>query len=278
MTEEALRNAIIEAYCAEIARRVSEKLLEMQKKALVVCTGSTMGFSQWLVSLQQLQQAGFCFDLYLSQNAVQILDLTVLKSAVKFGTIWTGDSEQPPEVVAAPYPTILVPAMTVNTAAKIAACTADTPAARVIFNSMMRGKNVVVVTDGCCPDHEARVAKGYHIPEPLKVQLRNNLVKLQEYGATLTSAEKLCSKTLKVIGESVVPLQPASQSVKSSTSATPRSTVASATIVDITRRIIGRQDVAMLPSGSVLRVPRGCQITQMAMDTARAKGVTVVRE
>ena len=59
MTEETLRQAIVEAIGEEVARRVSAKLIALQKKALVVCTASTMGFSQWLVGLQQLEQEGF---------------------------------------------------------------------------------------------------------------------------------------------------------------------------------------------------------------------------
>ena len=61
MTEETLRKAIVEAIGEEVARRVSAKLIALQKKALVVCTASTMGFSQWIVGLQQLEQEGKAF-------------------------------------------------------------------------------------------------------------------------------------------------------------------------------------------------------------------------
>lgn len=273
MTEESLYQAVVEAISEEIARKVSEKLLELQKKALVVCTGSTMGFSNWLVSLQQLQQAGFQFDLYLSQSAVQIVDVATLRGAVQFGKVWSGDSEQPPELVAAPYPTIIVPAMTVNTAAKIAGCTADTPAARVVFNSMMRGKNVIIAIDGCCPDNEARAAKGYKIPEPLKAQLRANMARMREFGAALTTAEKLASKTLRVIGAGSAPREEAQAPCVAAASK-----AAAPGAQRLEQRIIGRKDVANLPAGTVLRVPRECQITQLAADIARTRGVTLVRE
>ncbi|MCC8178992.1 MAG: hypothetical protein LIO38_07770, partial [Cloacibacillus sp.] len=68
-----------------------------------------------------------------------------------------------PELLAALYYTVIVPALTVNTAAKIAACIADTPAARIISNSMMRGKNFVIARDGCCPENAERAAKGYNM-------------------------------------------------------------------------------------------------------------------
>ena len=45
---------------------------------------------------------------------------------------------------------------------------ADTPASAVILDGLMRGKNVVVNIDGCCPDHAERLKRGFHMAEPLK--------------------------------------------------------------------------------------------------------------
>ena len=273
MTEETLRKAIVEAIGEEVARRVSAKLIALQKKALVVCTASTMGFSQWLVGLQQLEQEGFTFDLYMSENAAKILQVSAIRSAVSFGKVWLGESEQPPEAIAAPYYTILVPAMTVNTAAKIANGFCDTPASRLILNSMMKGKNVIIAVDGCCPDNEERVAKGYRMTEPLKVQLRQNKARLQEFGAVLTTAGKFANKTLRVIGasEAVVPTAPCACTTKAAPKAAPAAS-------KVTRKVVGRQDVVNLPEGSVLRIPAGSQITQLAMDIVRVRRIQIVRE
>ena len=276
MTEETLRKAIVEAIGEEVARRVSAKLIAMQKKALVVCTASTMGFSQWLVGLQQLEQEGFTFDLYLSENAAKILQVSAIRSAVSFGKVWLGESELPPEAIAAPYYTILVPAMTVNTAAKVANSFCDNPASRLILNSMMKGKNVIIAVDGCCPDNEERAAKGYRMTEPLKAQLRQNLVRLQEFGAVLTTAGKLSSKTMRVIGASEAASPAAPCADLKQTTCVPKKAAPAAT--KVTRKIIGRQDVVQLPEGSVLRVPAGSQITQLAMDIIRVNKIQVVRE
>ena len=253
MTEETLRKAIVEAIGEEVARRVSAKLIAMQKKALVVCTASTMGFSQWLVGLQQLEQEGFTFDLYLSENAAKILQVSAIRSAVSFGKVWLGETELPPEAIAAPYFTILVPAMTVNTAAKVANSFCDNPASRLILNSMMKGKNVIIAVDGCCPDNEERAAKGYRMTEPLKAQLRQNLVRLQEFGAVLTTAGKLSSKTMRVIGASEAASPAAPCADLKQTTCVPKKAAPAAT--KVTRKIIGRQDVVQLPEGSVLREP-----------------------
>ena len=281
MTEETLRSVIAEAIGGEIARRVSAKLVALQKKALVVCTGSTMGFNEWLVSLQQLEQEGFTFDLFLSPSAAQILKVSTIRSAVSFGKVWLGESEQPPEILAAPYYTILVPAMTVNTSAKIASCISDTDASRIIFNSMMKGKNVIIAVDGCCPDNEERAIKGYRMTEPLKAKLRQNLVNLQEYGAVLTTASKISSKTLQVIGAAdiAVPSAPCaalSQTKSEPPKAAPVPSAPAGFRVD--RKVLGRGDVIQLPEGSVLRVPRNCQVTQLARDIIQVRRIELIRE
>ena len=274
MTEETLRKAIVEAIGEEVARRVSAKLIALQKKALVVCTASTMGFSQWLVGLQQLEQEGFTFDLYLSENAAKILQVSAIRSAVSFGKVWLGETELPPEAIAAPYYTILVPAMTVNTAAKVANSFCDNPASRLILNSMMKGKNVIIAVDGCCPDNEERAAKGYRMTEPLKAQLRQNLVRLQEFGAVLTTAGKIASKTLRVIGASEAKAPAATTCGCSDL----KKTKAAPAAAKVTRKVVGRQDVVNLPEGSVLKIPAGSQITQLAMDIIRVNRIQIVRE
>ena len=273
VTEETLRKAIVEAIGEEVARRVSAKLIALQKKALVVCTASTMGFSQWIVGLQQLEQEGFTFDLYLSENAAKILQVSAIRSAVSFGKVWLGETELPPEAIAAPYYTILVPAMTVNTAAKVANSFCDNPASRLILNSMMKGKNVIIAVDGCCPDNEERAAKGYRMTEPLKVQLRQNLVRLQEFGAVLTTASKIANKTLRVIGSSAATVPTATCGC-----ADLKKTKAAPAAAKVTRKVVGRQDVVNLPEGSVLKVPAGSQITQLAMDIIRVNRIQIVRE
>ncbi len=272
MTEEQLRTAVWEALTTEIAQRVSQKLIELQKKALVVCTGSTMGFPLWMVGLQQLQQAGFQFDLYLSQSAAQILNVGAIQAGLNIGKVYLGSSDEPPEKVAMPYPTILVPAMTINTAAKIASCTADTPAARVIFNSMLRGKNVVVAVDGCCPDNSERAAKGYRMTPAVKEQLRANLERMRDFGAVLTTAEAMASKTLRLIGAGGEDHRPPAACTREKAPAAPGE------VRYTGGRIVGRGAVAGLSAGAVLRIPKGCQVTQLARDTAAVRGVTLVME
>lgn len=271
MTEAQLRDAILEVLTEEIARRVAEKLRQLQKKALVVCTGSALSYSVWQSELRVLARQGFALDLYLSESACQILDTDGLCAAVPFGRVWKGRLEEAPEKLAASYPTILVPALTVNTAAKLAACISDTPATRMISNSLMRGKNVVVSVDGCCPDNPARAAMGYRMTEGLKAQLHHHLVQLQSYGAVLTTAERFSGRVLETVqGGHAQP-----EALPERKSAPP---AAAPGAFRVEKGVLGRGDVSALPAGCTLRVRRNCQITQLAAEVLQVRRIQVVRE
>lgn len=271
MEREQLQRCIEEVIAEEVIKRVQDKLIALQKKALVVCTGATISKTAWLVSLQQLKEAGFTFDLFLTKSAVDLFDPWVLESTLTPGRIIKGTSEETPEVLSRKYHTIIVPAMTIYTAAKVASCMGDTPASKIIFDGLMRGKNVVIAVDGCCPDNPTRAALGYCPPEPLKQALRDNMEKMRSYGATLTTAERLAKKTLSLIqGSGFAPAEPVVKQQH-----TPAQT-RNRNFLDV--RVLGNSDILTCPSGSVLVVPSGCLVTQMALDTARGRGVVIEKQ
>ena len=147
-----------------IAERVAQKLLERQKHALVVYTGSDMGMEEGLENLRMLRREdGFTYRVLLTKSAAGILDAAAIRSALEPAEFWVEKPGAPPEALTARYDTILVPTLTVNTAAHVAACMADTPAAAIILDGLMRGKNVVVAVDGCCPDNPQRVQRGFQL-------------------------------------------------------------------------------------------------------------------
>ena len=156
MTTEQLRGMADEAFVEILAQRVVEKLLARQKQALVVYTGSNIGEAAALEAMGRLRGEGFTFRVLLSRGASGLLDVERLRSVLEPEKLWVEAPEETPEALTARYDTILVPAMTVHTAAHVAACMADTPASAVILDGLMRGKNVVVNIDGCCPDHADR--------------------------------------------------------------------------------------------------------------------------
>lgn len=257
---------------SEIAQRVVDKLIAIQKRALVVYTGSTINFADSLESLKKLKGEGFTYSVFLSPSAAALLDVAAIREALEPENLWIGTTDQPPEALATSYHTVLVPCLTINTASHIAACMPDSPASRIVTNAMWRGKNVVINIDGCCPDFPGRAAKGYRMTEPLKAYLRENLAKIQAFGATLTSAQGLYAKTLKVIGN----LTAAKAEEKPAGSCALPKTTGKA--VKVSAKVLGNGHVMGCPAGGTLVVTKGTVITQLAKEAAAQRGVKIVQE
>ncbi len=248
-----------------VAERVVEKLIQRQKTALVVFTGSTMNTAQSLASLKALRKQGFTFHVLLTRSAARLLDQAEILASLQPKSFWIETADASPEVLTLKYDTIIVPAMTVNSVAHVVNCMADTPATAIIFDGMMRGKNVVIAVDGCCPDNPLRAERGFAIPEPLKQKLRDNLTQLQSFGAKLTTAEHLGEKTLKTIFGGFA----TSKGVQR----TPA--IASTCGAYQGGKVLSGTYIATQPSHTTLLVPVGTLVTQVAKDEARRRDIRI---
>lgn len=266
-----------------LAERVVQKLLERQKKALVVYTGSNMGIEPGLECLRTLRQKeGFSYRVLLTRSAAGLLDVSAIRSALEPEEFWVETPEYSPEVLTARYDTILVPALTVNTAAHVAACMADTPAAAIILDGLMRGKNVVVAVDGCCPDNPERIRRGFHMTEILKGKLRENKEALKGYGAWLTTSDQLGETALKAVmsfGKTTAlsPGKPISKAQDKVQQNGRQDVVANAGVfhAKLEGRVFSGMHIKSYPDHSTIVVPKRTIVTQLVSDEARRRGIRI---
>lgn len=258
-----------ELFVQLLAEKVVEKLLERRKRALVVYTGAKLGSTRALEAMSRLRREGFRFQVLLSRGASRVLNQSDIRIALEPEELWVDQPDEPPEALAARYDTILVPTLTVNTAAHVSSCMADSPSSAVILGGLMRGKNVVCAIDGCCPDNEERAALGYRMAEPLKQRLRDNLEVLRAYGARLTTADHFYEKTMGTMKLGTERPEPVSVSrgVRPSTAGP-----------SITSRVLSASQVRACQPGTELRVSAHTLITQLARDEARLRRVSIAVE
>lgn len=286
MTEQEQRYAY--KFIAQmLAERVVEKLLERQKQALVVYTGSNMGIEPGLACLKTLRQKeGFTYRVLLTRSAAGLLDVSAIRSALEPEEFWVETPGYSPEVLTARYDTILVPALTVNTAAHVAACMADTPAAAVILDGLMRGKNVVAAVDGCCPDNPQRLQRGFHMTEALKQKLRENKEALKGYGAWLTTSDKLGETALKAITSfsklgATGSNQGKSESLKQPETAAAefgqRTQTQGAGVyhAKLEGRVFSGMHIKSYPDHATIYVPKRTIVTQLVSDEARRRDIRI---
>lgn len=266
-----------------LAERVVQKLLERQKKALVVYTGSNMGIDPGLECLRTLRQKeGFSYRVLLTRSAAGLLDVSAIRSALEPEEFWVETPEYSPEVLTARYDTILVPALTVNTAAHVAACMADTPAAAIILDGLMRGKNVIVAVDGCCPDNPERIRRGFHMTEILKRKLRENKEALKGYGAWLTTSDQLGETALKAVmsfGKETVlsPDKPKAKAQDKVQQKGRQNVMANAGVfhAKLEGRVFSGMHIKSYPDHATVIVPKRTIVTQLVSDEARRRGIRI---
>lgn len=260
-----------------IAERVAQKLLERQKKALVVYTGSNMGIEPGLECLRALREEdGFTFRVLLTRSAAEMLDTSAIRSALNPEEFWVEKPTDSPEALTARYDTILVPALTVNTAAHVAACMADTPAAAIILDGLMRGKNVVVAVDGCCPDNPERIRRGFRMTEALKDKLRENKDTLKSFGALLTTSDHLRETAKKAILSFAPASAPDKPEPKMRAESKPEKGVAAGTFrAELEGRVFSGKHIKSYPDHATIIVPKRTIITQLVSDEARRRDIRI---
>lgn len=259
----------------ELAERVVQKLIERQKRALVIVTGAAIGVPTALEGLKELRGEGFTYHVLMTRSAMYVTGEETVRAALSPEELWVESPDGFPDQVAGRFDTVLVPALTVRTAAYLANCMPETPAATMIFNALMKGKNVVAAVDGACPDNPMRAKLGYHMTPALRNALHENLEKLQAYGAKLTSAQGMAD----AVRRAITSFLPAQATVKKADApAEPVSGAAQAGHVirpALTGKILSVKAVNTAPRGAVIAVPKGTIVTALASDEARRRGVAI---
>lgn len=257
----------------ELAERVLQKLVDRQKRALVVVTGAAIGVPAALEGLKELRKEGFTYHVLMTRSAMYVTGEKAVRAALCPEGLWVEEPGGFPEQVAAQYDTILVPALTVRTAAYLANCMPETPAATMIFNGLMKGKNVVIAVDGACPDNPKRKELGYRMTPAMRDALHENLEKIQAYGGRLTSAEGMADAVRKAV-YSFLPAQAAKPAAPARTEE-PAAQGGKVIRPALTGKILSVKAVNTAPRGALIVVPKGTIVTALAHDEARMRGVAI---
>lgn len=258
---------IAEAVLIEhIVLRVTEKLAEHNKRALVLFTGASIGFMQSVKSLRKLKGSGWKLTAVMSEGAENVLGSLLLKDMLSLKDIYTEASHPDIKGLIDSHSFIVIPSMTINTASKIANCISDSLVTNIVLSSMKAGKSIIASLDACCPDNPERNAMGFHVTEAYKDRLRSNLDILRSYGILLTTSENLEKKVSSSL------MKEYGAFVKNADMARPGR---SGLLQD---RVISRGCVLKNSGFSEIRIRRDALVTDLARDEAAKLNIKFVKE
>ena len=258
---------------------VKEKVIldKSGAKLLVLVCGGRGGASEAAEQLRMLSER-FDLKVILSDAAKEVLGDGWIASAGIGGSI-ASESESAIGLMME-ADAIVVPVMTVNTAAKVACGIADNAVTAALVHALLCGKPVIAADAACDP---------WQYPAPCQTvsgqmfrrRLGENINRLREYGVRLTSAGELCSAVLQTVkagpGPAVTPARPQTARPVPAVSAAVPDAKTDGGYARFGGKVLGAGDLRNWQY-SVIMVSPETVITPSAKDTLKERGIQIVEE
>ncbi len=285
MNKVEFENALMSTIVDYISDQIILKYMEACKKATVLFTGALIGYNDAVASLKQLKEEGWELTAVMSKAATEVITEERVKKDIDPKAIYVEGAPVNGRQLINESQFVIVPALTINTAAKLANCIFDNLITNMISFAMHTGKPIVAAVDGCCPDNEVRAKLGFKVTESYKAKLRSNLVDIQSFGIVLTTDKSLAKKVNKVYASSFdfpipdsgeEPKQKQETAKPSCGCAVKQEAEESSTTLD--KRVIGRIDIAKNAKYKTIYVSSDALVTVLAAEEAVKRGITIVKK
>lgn len=288
MNRNEFENALMSTIVEYISDQIVLRYMDACKKAAVLFSGALIGYADAVASLNELKKEGWELTVVMSKAAAEVLTEERIKNDIDPEAIFVEGAPVNGRQIIDDNQFVIIPALTINTAAKVANCISDNLLTNMISRAMATGKPIVAAIDGCCPDNEVRAKIGFKVTDAYKARMRSNLEAIQSYGINLTVDRNLCQKVNKVYTASFdfpVPGSDAKPEPKTTKEATTKpacgcmvaKTVESKSI-RLDKKVIGRVDIAKNARYQTIVVGSDALVTGLASDEAYNRGITIIRE
>ena len=285
MNRNEFENALMSTIVEYISDQIVLRYMDACKKAAVLFSGALIGYADAVRSLNELKKDGWSLTVIMSKAADEVLTKERIQNDIGPDAIYVEGAPVNGRQIIDDNQFVIVPALTINTAAKVANCISDNLLTNMISRAMATGKPIVAAVDGCCPDNEVRAKLGFKVTDAYKARMRSNLEALQSYGIHLTVDNNLFEKVNKVYTASFDFPAPDSDEKPAQEKAKPVAGIscgcskpAETASVKLDKKVIGRVDIAKNARFKTIIVGADAVVTGLAVDEAYNRGITIVRK
>ncbi|MDD7210723.1 MAG: flavoprotein [Lachnospiraceae bacterium] len=288
MNRKEFENALMSTIVDYISDQVILRYTQACKKAAVLFSGALIGYKDAVESLNKLKDDGWKLTAVLSRSASDVLTEERIKNDIDPDAIYVEGAPVNGRQIIDDNQFVIIPSLTINTAAKVANCISDNLLTNMISRAMATGKPIVAAIDGCCPDNKVREQLGFKVTKAYKARMRQNLEDLLNYGITLTTDYSLCKKVNEVFCAQVKLPAPESSTTQKkermvqTTTEPPKgcivSEMESGKSIKLDKKVIGRVDIAKNARYKTIVVRSDALLTGLAKDEALNRGITIVKE
>ncbi len=258
MNGEELLNNIVE----EVLRRLQKKL----KKATVLFTGGSYGFPDALEQLKLLQADDWDLNILLSNHAEYVLTPQLIREQLGNAKVYVEKDVMELSPFYGEVSALIVPTLTLNTAAKIALGIADNMATNLASHMLMSGIPVIAAKDACDMQNPIRAQLGLDkASQTYDAKMGEHLSTLESYGVKLVKAKELYETVQRIVF-------PFSNQAKAVPAPAKK-------IYDFKKKVLTRNDVIEAKQKErILRIPQTTILSPLAFETAKEFGVEIIQE
>lgn len=285
MNKTEFENALMSTIVEYISDQIVLRYMEACKKAAVLFSGALIGYKDAVPALNELKKDGWKLTAVLSKAAGEVLTEERIRNDIDPEAIYVEGAPVNERQIIDDHQFVIIPELTINTAAKVANCISDNLLTNMISRAMATGKPIVAAIDGCCPDSKARAKLGFKVSDAYKARMRRNLEDLRDYGIVLTVNANLCHKVKKVYESGFnfpkpgSDREPAGKAQK--TGGAKDFSVQAAPVkagIKLDKKVIGRIDIACNLNCETIIVRSDALVTALARDEAQKRGISIVKE
>ena len=283
MNRVEFENALMSTIVDYISDQVILRYMDACKKATVLFTGALIGYGDAVAALRELKEDGWQLTAVLSKAAAEVITEERIQKDICPDVIYVEGAPVDGRKIVDENALVIIPTLTINTAAKVANCIYDNLITNMIYRAMTAGKPIVAAVDGCCPDNEVRQKLGFKVTEAYKQRLRKNLEDLQAYGIILTVDQRLREKVDRAHGASFdFPIPSSDSKMETGGSRKIAAEIAKQQPFDaslkLDKKVIGRVDIAKNARYKTIIVREDAVVTGLAVDEAMNRGIRIVKE
>lgn len=282
----------------QAVKRVLDMLLEKliatadKQHVLMLFSGAGSGYMVGMQAIEYLAKGAHSLTVVMTASARHVIgEANVLRRSSAVHLIGDNEWVNTPKLVRE-VDLVLVPTLSMNTAAHLALGLMDSLIATLTLGSLLAGKPVLAVCDGANPyGNGGRVFGESNDPAPvLRAKMADNLTTLMNYGIQLVQEEdflfRLVNQLYAAGAAAPTPAPAAPTKVAAASNGGAQKNGATHTKepalqpVFTTRpgEIITASELMLFPPGAIIRLSAGAKLTPLAQEAAFRKELKLVYE
>lgn len=259
----------LEAFIEVIVNEVVKRLMNQPKKALVAFTGGSIGFLEGIKEIKRLIEKGWQVKVLLSKSAESVLTRENVKTQLGIEDIYLESQVANESSLYDDVDLLIIPVLTLNTAAKVALCINDSMIPSITSHMIMQGRPIIAAKDACDLNNPTRLALGMNkTPAAYKRRTEEYLSQLEDYGIKLINADDIYNvatnnNPLNIKEENISIIPPVTQVRQDET--------------NFSKKVLSREDIMEVSkSSNSIRISSGTIVTDLAKETARELNIKIV--